>query len=1030
MKKKRYITLACVSIALAVSVAGAAVSIGSAFSPSVVRAETATVENVELNDYYVLGDVAEMPSNATVKNQNGDEGVGEFKAIITPDGRSVSSKKIELTGVGKYSAVYVATINGKQYTAKKEFVVTEKKWSVGSSASKVEYSENLTAKRYGGKGLNVTLAAGDKFTFASPINLSKNGLTDVITMYSTAMQAKGDSAWNNNNKAKIDSGELTARNFAYEAGLIEVTLTDCYDPSISLTLVNYISTLNGEGAYARTRASLQGEFGLYENCPPRFGKRDVYIDGTRYGIYVGDFGMSVTGSTDNKALCWSVNAVDGDVYYNWYGSTGKREGKYLINQLYNEEISGGAVFPGFTTGEVYLSVSADENYTNSTTFHIESIGDYIGEALKEGVCEDNVAPQIVVDGDGGFVKTGDEFVIPSATVYDVNSVGEITEKVYFNYGTSAQSSVAVENGRFVPKTAGRYVVEYSSVDAFGNKGVATIDVNAVVAAPATLTVEKIASMKAGEKVVLPEYRATSLNGEVSVDVVARKGDKTFEIKDGSFIPTSVGRYDIIYVYADKLKTYEYSYSVNCEANDGKAFVTAPVFEDYYIKGLAYTLPYAEAYEFVGEEPSLYAHEIYASFDKGEFVKVSSANEFEISGNTSVKFKYVADNAVIISDEIPVIDVGYGKNIDMAKYFTGNFTANKDYSSIEFVSNAVSGRNELKYIGSLCYSVFSMNWSVPENKANVGSYSIVLSDKNANEYVFRFYKAGGTSYLSFNGGEGKKLSEDIFGGGSYELSFDYENEAFKLSAPNQTISLPAEEDLSYEKASVKVIFEEIKGVAAIKITSLQNQLLNNGNTDETQPLVYARRDIASAGIGAKDVIYSAVASDVLSSVLKGNVRVTVKSPSGADVVAKDGTVMKNAVADKDYEIEYNEYGVYIIRYTAEDASGNVAPQPYMVEIADDVAPTVRFKDGSNENTVQNIRVGYKYKVKEFVAEDNVCQREELSVVIFIYDDCGVIVKYNVEEFTMTEERDYVVYVYVTDKSGNSSYASYKLHAVKE
>lgn len=100
-------------------------------------------------------------------------------------------------------------------------------------------------------------------------------------------------------------------------------------------------------------------------------------------------------------------------------------------------------------------------------------------------------------------------------------------------------------------------------------------------------------MKAGVRAELPEYVAESLNGEVSVEVTAECGDKTFNVEDGSFIPTAVGEYVIRYVYKDKLKTYDYSYTVNCLANEEKAFVTEPIFSDYYIKVLRTLCPLLE-----------------------------------------------------------------------------------------------------------------------------------------------------------------------------------------------------------------------------------------------------------------------------------------------------------------------------------------------------------------------------------------------------------------------------------------------------
>ena len=100
---------------------------------------------------------------------------------------------------------------------------------------------------------------------------------------------------------------------------------------------------------------------------------------------------------------------------------------------------------------------------------------------------------------------------------------------------------------------------------------------------------------------------------------------------------------------------------------------------------------------------------------------------------------------------------------------------------------------------------------------------------------------------------------------------------------------------------------------------------------------------------------------------------------------------------------------------------------MVEIADDVAPTIKFKDGSDKETVQKIKVGYKYKVKTYTVADNYSKTDKLTVVTYLYTADGVIINQNFDEFTVTEAGDYEIYVYVIDEAGNYAYAQYKLRA---
>ena len=141
-----------------------------------VMAENAVVETTEINDYYFVGDALTLPAEVAVVPDGGESLTGSFEALIMPDGKVLSETETLLDTAGEYKAVYVYTLGGKKFRAQKTFRATARKWSVGSEDSSVVFSTGMkneygdaSSTRYGGTGLDITLAAGDTFTFGEPV---------------------------------------------------------------------------------------------------------------------------------------------------------------------------------------------------------------------------------------------------------------------------------------------------------------------------------------------------------------------------------------------------------------------------------------------------------------------------------------------------------------------------------------------------------------------------------------------------------------------------------------------------------------------------------------------------------------------------------------------------------------------------------------------------------------------------------------------------------------------------------------------
>ena len=154
-----------------------------------------------------------------------------------------------------------------------------------------------------------------------------------------------------------------------------------------------------------------------------------------------------------------------------------------LTDLDEPGIQGDDVFKGFSTGEVYLSVWAEEYLGDK--FHFEILDIY-------GTSFSNLSPQknFITDEKAPalklkktlpnvlYAKVGENIVLPEVVAYDVH-LKEVSSTVFYLKGTNLQRLVSVKNNTFVPSVAGVYTVTYIATDTFGNSQTLEIQINAI-----------------------------------------------------------------------------------------------------------------------------------------------------------------------------------------------------------------------------------------------------------------------------------------------------------------------------------------------------------------------------------------------------------------------------------------------------------------------------------------------------------------------------------------------------------------------
>lgn len=971
----------------------------------------AEVIQTEIKENYNVGEEITAPEQAQVK-YNEELFNGKFYAIKGGDGKIYSSKSIKLTTTGVYSVIYEFTPNGKKMKACCDFNVIEKTYSVVSETSKVVFGQLEMGEK--NKGYTISISDGDTFTYNVPINLSENNLTDVIKFYP------------NQTPLKFAQRAQKLNGVNFDAEYIIVTLTDLYNPSVYVKAMLYYAPTYGNGIFARTSASGQGEFGLYLDCPI-VTQPKVYIDDRMYGLYEGKFGQAITSTgTVPDYYVWSFDYAENRVYL-----TEGENKKYLINDLDSDIISKNK-FNGFTTGEVIVSVTANSNYASSTTVQIEAIGNINGENLRSLGYEDKTSPLIVVEGVEKpiYVKKGENVKIANSVTYDASQTESVKVNVYQNYGTSMQGVVAIKNGEFKANTVGTYVVEYSARDSFGNVGKTQRYVLCVDEEVTAITVNKATQLLTGVKSPALSYTTSSYNGEVDVKIkaVARDG-KEYEINndDCSFTPLSAGNYTIQYKYSDCVKEYEYSYVVNCLENNENVFIDTPTLLKYYIKNSVCEVPKLTAYSFKDGTQKTANSEVYVKFDDGEYVKLTN-DTFTVSGSSTIQFKYVSQSAEYVTEKANIIDVGFDNELRVEDYFVGDFDAVKNFDSIDFNLNSKSGSSSIEFVNIVSPNMFSMEYKFLST--NFKSFSFVLTDLEnvKNKLTVKYQTVNGGLTVFINDGKGNIIHGLMDDGVKRYIKYVAKNKAFYFGDNAETTMVPFVFDMNY--CSLEMQFEDISGDAGIRIYNLQNQIINDTTYDDYEPQIFCKESSGYAEINTKATAYEAYAFDVLSTCLSGDLILSVTNPKGEYVIDENGVMLRQVIADRDYSFTLEQYGLYFVEYTVRDGSGKNSIQYYTINVADMIEPTVSFTDGATAQTVDEVKVKRIYNVKDYVVNDNYSQKDKLITIVYIYNENSILMFMGKDEVTFLETGLYTVYVRCVDEAGNYNMASYKVNVVGE
>ena len=999
MKKNKKQWLCALLMTCFVSV-GSGCAVQALGGNNVVFAQEITFSEAEIKDTYYVGDTLTLPASATTE-YNGETYTLTDGTVYYPDGTAYQLQEYVFAQTGVYKIVYSAVLDDVVLKAEKPVEVLEKNWSVGTEKSSVEYGTTTMSHEdwKGADCLTVTIAEGDTFQYNVPIDLSQNTVNDIVTIM-----------------------PLQTSDTANVQDVI-VRITDCYDST------NYVEFLlwymAGNSTYARANASNQESNGLYrtDTMKPVTGAKEVFVDGNRYISYYSQWGVSLSNgalANSSNGFTWTYNNDTQEVRVKH--SRSETEGA-LVTQLGNSDLFGENLFKGFTTGEVYLSVYANNYKNGNPAIELVAIGGAKGEALQTADYTDKKAPLLDVKytptvGNAVFVAQGEEVEIFDATVMDVSGT-KLSTSVYYNYESSKASSVFVKDGKFTATKPGIYTIVYTATDGNGNTSTDKVVVNSVTrenGQAIDFDVEKLDSVTAGKTITLPVPTVEGLNGDVTVDTYVTSPNGTTERVEGTFTALYNGTYTVEYRYYDAVRSYTYTYTVESEPSDDVRFLSTLSAPRYFIKNASYALDKLTAYTFTSAEPTAVDAQFFVKLDGGEYVE-ADVNNFVVNANTSVQVKYVCRDQTLESVVVPVVDTGFNATVAMGAYFQGNFTATEDFGYVRYTSNATEGDCGMQFVNTLTLPEFRLDFTVPLG-AEYKALRLTLTDyyDRENKTVVELTSLNGSLVGIVDGvvykGTGAFANNEI-------KSVFYNDSTKRWMLPNGA-SAPYTSSFTTSLCLLDVELVGISGEAYVDMRMVGNQPFGRTYFDVIEPIISAKNCAGQRSLNDKVVLQPATYVDVLSPSLAGVLKLSVTDSEGKAVTADDGTVLDGtADATKEYAFTAQKYGNYRVTYTANDQSMNSAFLPMLIVVADEIAPVITV-------TEKHVDVPYltEYTFDNFTVSDNYTPADELNVTIAVYDEAFSVVSVG-KTFKAEYVGNYVVYVYCTDSAGNSSYITFTL-----
>ena len=631
---------------------------------------------------------------------------------------------------------------------------------------------------------------------------------------------------------------------------------------------------------------------------------------------------------------------------------------------------------------------------------VDSAGNVVNQSLR--FTAQNAAPEVSISADAGAseVNVGEEVALPEATFVAADGA-YITETDIRIVRTGYPSeTVDMEEGVFIPLFAGEYRVIYSAVDWLGFKHTYELSYNVSAAEETTVhgSLQRLRRLFDGVRIVLPELNAYDYVTSPGVGIaqeseVTLSGNGQSEtLPAGSVFTPSIDKFgtELTVAYNVGGRTVE-SYTVEIREKPD------PTSEDYVNDG---------------------SYQLDDYFVFGENVNV----EYNAGGEELEYYR-------IRTEEGATGDMSFGfVNPLQAEGFTFTFfipATMKNFSALRF-----SLRDS--FDASVGFDLLLEDITESTDPGIKDTYTFLTTNGGKKYTLYGSYNYWVYDDAEFSREVSGSLTFTYRDGSIYDVNG---NEVCKIEqnfdgrAWNGFSSGMVYFDVTFEGVGELNVAEHQKAeygaTAAIALTSLCGQTfyVTYRETDDGSYRLMDFYDLSNPQIVLKgklptdlrfgQTVYIPMVSayDALSPYTE--VRVTVQAP--------DGTVVySDELLREGLSFTIASYGLYYIRYTATDATGNVTPTTYTIGASDTTAPTVALSDYD----ALSGKVGKAISIPTAIVQDDIDVAPRLFVYVIAPDasmsPLGEITAENaVTGFTPDAAGTYTLVYYAVDADYNAT-----------
>ena len=865
--------------------------------------------------------------------------------VIYPSGKAYRTNEVEISEAGKYEVEYRIIKDGAVIKTEREWFTAYEKNYVISGDGSAEY----TALN-GEEGLKITLKEDSSISFRKVIDLSEVTEADALVNALIVPSVSGQS----------DFKKLI---FRFE---------DIYAPSNVLTISVAANLADGDAqkvyAYALAGAGSQTLSG-YE-------KSNNTLHRETWGA---PFPFSFWGESANK-VSLRIDMQSKQVF--------AQLGVKIIDLDDKQYFS--VPWSGFTTGQVRLTVTADEYSKTDASFFISNLW---GIDLSDEYLIPDSGPEITVDYEGYETDglpdgvTGCGYKVFDAQCSDEFSLqNKITAIAYRNYGKLNSSEVLVKDGYFYPDAAGTYVIEYTAENVFGLKTVVLSPDITVKDSPSPIFVNvssigRVTQGKVGEFITVPSYTVAGGDGKIEVTISVTSADGETVLSQNGFIPMSAGTYSVIYEAVDHNgNSGMYAYDVEVELYDGTVFVGDPDLPEYLRGGHSYGFPSVTGINYAtGRKVSANVKVVFSdgteALPDAEGILTIPAEK----GGDNAKIAYYYGNDCVEYSRCVISAKTEEGKLDIAKYFLTDSNTSITATESGLLLSAVKD-GTVRFVQEVLSQEFFMSFSVIPAFSGYKTLTITLTDKydSENKIDICLINESSYAYVSVNGQTGVQLTNGFSSSQSNSFDLQYENGRITVGGLKISIS-DSFSGFSEGVAYLALTFSDVKGDSAIVLKSLNGQQINSKTLyDTVKPGFSLLDDFGGVyRIGSEVNVSRAVAKDVLSPY--ATVCVTVTDPDGNVVTSAEGVRLEKVEPKVAYSISLDKYGYYTVLYNATDGTNNRTYQ-YRLNVIDFSSPEIKLSD----SVPKELKSGEKFTLPQASIEKGV----EATVYLYVVDAQGV------------------------------------------